>query len=127
MNTLARRFPTPSLAPSRLSPPRFPGISPRSTEKLKEVLQDNHKRWHIFFNDARFIKYVLLIHPLSGPADAFGSSHASHRAIALWAIGANGDVIMDGYKKDLLYEKPAIQSPASITEDNFGEHLGNDK
>ncbi|KAH6905271.1 hypothetical protein BKA70DRAFT_1226035 [Coprinopsis sp. MPI-PUGE-AT-0042] len=108
-NTLATRFPTPSLAPAKLSPPRLPGISPQSTEALKEVLKDNHQRWHVFFNDLGF------------------HNHAAHRAIALWAIGAPGDVINAGYQKDLTYEKPAIQSPAPITDENFDEHLGDDK
>ncbi|KAH6905243.1 hypothetical protein BKA70DRAFT_1108313, partial [Coprinopsis sp. MPI-PUGE-AT-0042] len=53
-------------------------------------------------------------------------SHATHRAIALWAIGANADTINAGYKKDCEYEKAAIQSPKQITDDNFDEHLGDE-
>ncbi|KAH6905273.1 hypothetical protein BKA70DRAFT_1226037 [Coprinopsis sp. MPI-PUGE-AT-0042] len=108
-NPLAARFPTPALGPHALSPPRLPGISPQSTDALKEVLKDNHQRWHIFFNDRGF------------------HNHASHRAIALWAIGAHAEVIRDGYKRDCGYEKAAIQSPQSITDDNFDEHLGDEK
>ncbi|KAH6905043.1 hypothetical protein BKA70DRAFT_1565421 [Coprinopsis sp. MPI-PUGE-AT-0042] len=104
--TLETHFPTPSLAPHELSPPRFPGISPQSTETLKEVLKDNHQRWHVFINDLGF------------------HNHAAHRALALWALGAPGNVINAGYKTDCTYEKPAMQSPTPITEDSFGEHLG---
>ncbi|KAH6905272.1 hypothetical protein BKA70DRAFT_1565248 [Coprinopsis sp. MPI-PUGE-AT-0042] len=108
-NPLAARFPTPALGPHALSPPRLPGISPQTTDALKEVLKDNHQRWHIFFSDMGF------------------HNHASHRAIALWAVGAQADIIHDGYKRDCGYEKPAIQSPQRITDDNFDEHLGDDK
>jgi Questin oxidase-like len=51
-------------------------------------------------------------------------SHAAHRALALWALGAPGDAIREGYKGDCTYEKPAVQSPATITEENFEEYLG---
>jgi hypothetical protein len=49
-------FPTPSLPPSTLAPYHWPGISPESTQALKDVLKDNHERWHIFFNDKGYHK-----------------------------------------------------------------------
>ena len=52
-------FPTPGLPPSVLSPTRFPGVSPESSTALQTVLKDNHVKWHIFFNEQRFHKYVL--------------------------------------------------------------------
>lgn len=127
-NPLTSRFPTPALSPHPLSPPRLPGISPQSTDALKDVLKDNHQRWHVFFNDMGFHKYATpTLCCLETLVDIVSTSHAAHRAIALWAIGAHGDVIRDGYKRDCGYEKAAIQSPQQITDDNFDEHLGDDK
>jgi len=54
-------------------------------------------------------------------------SHAAHRAIALWALGADADVIRKSYETDCGYEKPLLKSPELITEDNFNEHLGDDR
>ena len=69
----------------------------------------------------------MMINTLTPHSNASLCSHISHRAIALWAIGAKGEVIRDGYKRDCGHEKPAIQSPQTITEQNFDEHLGDDK
>ena len=58
-------FPTPpSSPPVSFAPTRNPGWDHRSTETVLELLKDNHKKWHIFFNDLKFHKYVLL--PLRG-------------------------------------------------------------
>lgn len=55
-------FPVPPTTPvSPLSPPILPGHNPGSTKALLANLEDNHKRWHIFFNDQGFHKYVLLV------------------------------------------------------------------
>ena len=51
-------FPTPSPSPTGIAPSRFPGYDCRTTETLLELLKDNHKRWHIFFNDMGFHKSV---------------------------------------------------------------------
>lgn len=54
-------------------------------------------------------------------------SHAAHRAIAAWALGADPGSIRSGYKKDCGYEKAAFKSPQPITNSNFEEHLGDDR
>ena len=52
-------FPTPPpLPPSDVAPTRLPGWSSDSTEAVLELLKDNHKKWHIFFNDKKFHKCV---------------------------------------------------------------------
>lgn len=56
---LAELFQAPSLPPSRLSPQRLPGASLESLAALQDVLKDNHERYHIFFNDSQFHKYVI--------------------------------------------------------------------
>ena len=51
-------FPAPSLPPSQLSPQRLPGANLESLVALRDVLKDNHQRYHIYFNHVRFHKYV---------------------------------------------------------------------
>ena len=51
-------FPTPAAPPNLAAVARLSGITPQTVEALKRVLKDNHERWHIFFNDRRFHKYV---------------------------------------------------------------------
>ncbi|KAG6856964.1 hypothetical protein H0H87_011634 [Tephrocybe sp. NHM501043] len=99
-------FPIPSSPPSTLVPKRWPGITPESTDALREVLKDNHTRWHIFFNDSGF------------------HNHIAHRAIANWALGAAGDLLKAGYEADSSYQRPAFGPPEQITIKNFKEHLG---
>lgn len=53
-------FPTPAAPPNLAATARLPGITPQTVEALKRVLKDNHERWHIFFNDRRFHKYVFV-------------------------------------------------------------------
>ncbi|KAL0576647.1 hypothetical protein V5O48_005347 [Marasmius crinis-equi] len=102
-------FPNPSLAPSSTSPHILPGVNPTSTKTLKSVLEDNHKKHHIFFNEKRF------------------HNHIAHRALAVWALGADGDIIQAGYETDSSYQRPAFESPEPITRDNFNEHLGDER
>ncbi|KAG6839980.1 hypothetical protein H0H93_004856 [Arthromyces matolae] len=103
-------FPVPSAPlPSLLIPKRWPGISLESTEALLDVLKDNHTRWHIFFNDSGF------------------HNHIAHRALAYWALGADGDLIEAGYETDSSYQRRAFESPEKITEKNFKDHVGDHK
>ena len=48
------QIPQPPLAP--ICPQRWPGIDAESTKMLLKVLEDNHCRWHIFFNYKGFHK-----------------------------------------------------------------------
>ncbi|KAF6756729.1 hypothetical protein DFP72DRAFT_1066599 [Ephemerocybe angulata] len=108
-STSFQLFPDPSHPPARLSPPHWPGISPASTQVLQDVLKHNHEHWHTFINEKHF------------------HNHAPHRALALWGLGADGDVIRAGYEKDCDYEKPKITPPGAITQDNWTSHLGDER
>lgn len=45
-------FPLPTkYPPSLLSPRALPGSSPETEKALLEILKDNHRNHHIFFND----------------------------------------------------------------------------
>ena len=53
---LDKFFPLPSAAPSNRSPMRLAGFTPKSGKALVKVLQDDHVKWHAFFNDQGFHK-----------------------------------------------------------------------
>jgi len=119
-------FPVPSLPVSRLAPKFWPGTTNDSAEALKTVLKDNHERWHIFFDPRGFHKYVSSQYAFVLSANSFGS-HAAHFVIALWSLGADGDIIKAAYKLDCAYQRPAFESPEVITTHNFADHLGDDE
>ncbi|KAG2056639.1 hypothetical protein BDR06DRAFT_1040353 [Suillus hirtellus] len=101
-------FPFPSSPPSVLSPPRHPGATPEAAAALSYVLKDNYTKYHIFFNYKQF------------------HNHITHRALALFAMGASGPLIEKLYKQDSAIQRPAIRSPEAITEENFIEHIGDE-
>ncbi|KAG1763896.1 hypothetical protein EV702DRAFT_148255 [Suillus placidus] len=101
-------FPSPSSPPNVLSPSRYPGTSPEAVAALTYVLKDNHTKYHTFSNYQRF------------------HNHITHRALALYVTGASGSVIEQFYKQDSVQQRPAIEPPEAINEENFIEHLGDD-
>lgn len=58
---LDARFPKPAFLPSSVvpSPVRKAGWTYESTKAVLECLKNNHLRFHCFFNDNGFHKYVL--------------------------------------------------------------------
>ena len=55
-------------------------------------------------------------------------SHSSHHVLAVYALGASPELIRDVYYKAHLPKlQPALVSPGPITEENFTEHLGDEK
>ncbi|KAJ8519189.1 hypothetical protein ONZ45_g3842 [Pleurotus djamor] len=104
---LAKLFPTPSTRPPHpLSPTILPGSTPESTVMVRKVLQDNHKNWHLFFDDAG------------------RHNHVSHHILAIWSLGANSEVIEAAYKSNCEYLRAASKSDEPVTEENFFDHLG---
>ncbi|KAH0834191.1 hypothetical protein J3R83DRAFT_11503 [Lanmaoa asiatica] len=101
-------FPVPSLPPSQLSPQRLPGANLESLVALRDVLKDNHQRYHIFFNHTRF------------------HNHITHRALAIYALGGSAAIIRDYYERDGDIQRTAFESPEPITEENFTDHLGDE-
>ncbi|KAG1824291.1 hypothetical protein EV424DRAFT_1538150 [Suillus variegatus] len=101
-------FPSPSSPPNIFSPPRYPGASPEAAVALSGVLKDNYTKYHIFFNYQQF------------------HNHVTHRALALFAMGASGPLIEELYKQDSAIQRPAVRSPEAITEENFIEHIGDE-
>jgi hypothetical protein len=52
-------FQTPQQPLASICPQHWPGIDAESTDMLLKVLEDNHSRWHVFFNYKGFHKCVL--------------------------------------------------------------------
>jgi hypothetical protein len=55
-------FQIPQLPLAPICPQRWPGIDAESTKMLLKVLEDNHCRWHIFFNYKGFHKCASRFH-----------------------------------------------------------------
>lgn len=102
-------FQTPQPPLSSTCPQRWPGIDAESTKMLLKVLEDNHSRWHIFFNYKGF------------------HNHAAHHLLAIWAMGASAKIIFSAYETHCVYQRPAFDSPSRITRHNFNEHLGDER
>ncbi|KAI0701036.1 hypothetical protein BC835DRAFT_1442306 [Cytidiella melzeri] len=105
-NTLAKRVPAPV---------RQAGWTDDSTQQVRELLKDNHRRWHIFFNDLHF------------------HNHASHHLLAIYAMGANDELLRAAYETHVVYMKPAFPPPEHqkistiIDDSNWKEHLGDER
>lgn len=54
-------------------------------------------------------------------------SHSVHSALALWALGADREIIQAGYDLVCEYLLPRFTSPEKITAENFKQHLGDDE
>ncbi|KAF5375845.1 hypothetical protein D9615_008239 [Tricholomella constricta] len=100
-------YPAPAAPLTRLSPRTWPGITPQSTETLRSVLKDNQQRWHVFFDP-----------------DYRPHNHAVHYVLALWAMGADAEIIQAAYDLDCTYLLPRFESPARITAANYDQHFG---
>ncbi|KJA22195.1 hypothetical protein HYPSUDRAFT_139471 [Hypholoma sublateritium FD-334 SS-4] len=105
-------FPVPSQhqVPNKeviLARPR-PGVSVSSTTTLREALTDDHKRWHVYFNDKGF------------------HNHTAHAVLTLWALGAESSIVKASYDDHATYQRAACESPAPITRATWKGHLGDE-
>ena len=118
-------FPVPSSPPSRLIPAHWPGISSESITALREVLKDNHERWRTYFYDRSLQKYGETSASVAVSLFSGGVySHCAHRALAIWALGADSAVIQGGYKKDCVNQRPPVDTSVTITAANFNDYVG---
>ena len=131
MLSLSQSFPKPN-PPSGSAfsiPVALPGSSPESTSALIETLKENHERYHIYFNDQGFHKYVRLLSlPFHQPQPLLlPNSHLSHHVLALWSLGATAAQIRAASARDAETQRPAVDPPEEITEANFSTHIGDEK
>lgn len=106
-DTLDDLFPAPSRILSRTGPNTLPGITPQSTEALCDILKDSNRRWHLYFDP-----------------DYRPHNHAHHAALALWALGADDEILRKAYVINCKYLIKRYDSPGAITVDNVYDHLG---
>ncbi|KAG8706831.1 hypothetical protein FRC09_002178 [Ceratobasidium sp. 395] len=108
---LDKLFPAPSFA-SAFTSPSAPtpnaGITAESTATLQRLLKENHKRFHIYFNDRGF------------------HNHLTHHLFAAYSIGAPSSVLQAAFDEHASYQRPAYKSPEKITHENWIKFLGNE-
>ncbi|KAF9555921.1 hypothetical protein CPC08DRAFT_711593 [Agrocybe pediades] len=107
----ATLFPPPSHGKSTknpLNPRTWSGVTHSSTQALQGILSDNHKRWHVFFNEKGF------------------HNHTAHAALTLWCLGADESILTRSYEESKKEQRSAYSSPQSITKKNWIEHLGDE-
>jgi hypothetical protein len=105
-------FPSPTHSLSHNNPlvPRtWPGVSPSSTITLQSILSDNHKRWHIFFNERQL------------------HNHSAHAVLTLWRLGADKSLLESSYKRSSEKQRPAFHSPNSINQQNWRDYVGDER
>ena len=64
------------------------GITAEQTKKASEVLQENHEKYHIFFNSEGF------------------HNHTAHHVLAIWALNATTESIQKSYESHKTYQRP---------------------
>ncbi|KAH0562975.1 hypothetical protein GP486_002461 [Trichoglossum hirsutum] len=65
-----------------------PGISAESAAKASQVLQENHERFNIFFNDEEFHNHIV------------------HHILSIYALGASPETIQKQYDQNTSYQRP---------------------
>lgn len=63
--TLDALFPAPFQSGSSFSPTQNPGVTAEAGDALVRLLKDNHEKYHIYFNDRGFHKYVIALHVIA--------------------------------------------------------------
>ena len=106
----------------------LPGPTHESTQAVLEALRHDFKRHSCFINRFKFHKYAEHLPEISTPVLNVLLSHAAHHILAVYALGVSPELIRDVYYKSHLPNlQPSLVSPRPITEENFIEHLGDEK
>ncbi|KAF2827115.1 hypothetical protein CC86DRAFT_370165 [Ophiobolus disseminans] len=90
------------------------GLTAESAEKTSQLLQINHEKHHIFFNQSGF------------------HNHIAHHLLTLFALNASPAEIQKGYDDNVSYQRPPEPLKDSIVDDmhkpeRFKTYLGNEK
>jgi len=84
----------------------LPGITGDSQRAVVKLLDQNDKKFDIFFNDKGF------------------HNHCVHHLLAAYSLGASPQLLEAIYKKFEEYLRPRLPSKVKITKENWTEHLG---
>lgn len=109
------------------------GLTAESAAKASELLQLNHEKHHVFFNQSGF--HVLLLTtssyskvlPLTIP-----QNHIAHHLLTLFALNATPAEIQKAYDANASYQRASVPLKASIVDDmhvpdRFKTYLGKEK
>jgi hypothetical protein len=103
-----------------------PPLDAAAAAKATELLQLNHEKWHMYFNDSGF-------HSTMPPTPSFhvtdrSQDHIAHHMLALYAFNAPPDVMKRYYDENSAYQwamKPVDKSALQDLEDpvKFNKYL----
>lgn len=90
-----------------------PNLSAASAERASKLLQENHDRFHIFFNNDGF------------------HNHIAHHLLTIYALGASPEEIQKHYDNNASYQRPPVKLEEGVVKDMqdpkvFEEHLGDE-
>ncbi|TAQ87243.1 hypothetical protein B7494_g4436 [Chlorociboria aeruginascens] len=93
---------------------KFKPQNGETAAKASELLQENHDRYHAFFNEEGF------------------HNHIAHHLLTLYGLGAPAEVIEKHYKANASYQRPAAAFQDRIIGDmsnpeHFKKYLGDEK
>ncbi|KAI9731932.1 MAG: hypothetical protein M1834_004383 [Cirrosporium novae-zelandiae] len=87
--------------------------SDESAKKTSELLQDNHEKYHIFFNESGFHNHIV------------------HHLLTLYALGASPSTIQYGYDLNRGHQRPQFPVSEKVVEDMshgpLSQYLGKEK
>jgi Questin oxidase-like len=102
------------LSPNDTGVFRGPVINAESAKTATEVLQENHDKYHIFFN-----------------SDGF-HNHIAHHVLTLYALGATQEDIHKAYAANKEYQRPQYPVKEKVVQDlsdktTFAKYLGQEE
>ncbi|KAF4534088.1 uncharacterized protein LTHEOB_3701 [Lasiodiplodia theobromae] len=88
-------------------------LKKESAEKVSELLQENHEKYHIYFNYEGFHNHIV------------------HHLLTLYALGATPSAIQAAYDANKTYQRPPVPLHPRVTADlsnrtTFAAHLGDE-
>lgn len=116
-----------------------------SAEKASELLQENHEKHHIYFNNDGFHVSASILstshisralqnsNPQSQPANILPpQNHIVHHLLTLYALGATPSQLQTGYDANKTYQRPPVPLDPQIVQDlndraAFAKHLGDER
>ncbi|GAB7349611.1 hypothetical protein MBLNU459_g0296t1 [Dothideomycetes sp. NU459] len=92
----------------------LPGLAQEQATKTSALLQENHEKHHIFFNQSGF------------------HNHIAHHLLTLYALGASPSQLQKHYDHNEEYQRPSKPLAENVIEDmhdpkHFLKYLGNEK
>ncbi|KAF2106589.1 hypothetical protein BDV96DRAFT_507582 [Lophiotrema nucula] len=102
------------LSPSQQPVFYLPGISSETADKASELLNENHEKHHIFFNQSGFHNHIV------------------HHLLTLFALNATPQELQTGYDDNASYQRPPAPVEKSVVKDmhdweKYKTYLGKEK